>query len=222
MTRLGCLVMILAVIFFVASLATPQVFAPLAPLFCTSGEQLASDKVGYSTPTESGYQIQFTCVSKEGKPRDVSTEVTLAMTATFLVLLFGGIALTSVGATRSRNTQQTTLSSTPAVQPQLVQASTPIMPRVYTMSTTTTRDPNALNPNLNDIMDGLNRGVIRFGGQEVSIADLKSGAYQHVATVDSKRSLAETLRQLEDAHKQSLINDDEYQHLRQEALDKLV
>ena len=71
-------------------------------------------------------------------------------------------------------------------------------------------------------MNGLQQGVIRFGGQEIHVDDLRAGNYQMNAMSGSKRTLADTLRQLEDAHTQGLINDDEYQKLRQEALDKLV
>ncbi|MEO8392614.1 MAG: SHOCT domain-containing protein [Chloroflexota bacterium] len=63
--------------------------------------------------------------------------------------------------------------------------------------------------------------VLRFGGQEVPLADLKSSGYQHVATSQGKRSLADTLSQLQEARDKGLIDSDEYGRLRQEALDKL-
>ena len=174
MTKLGCLVFTFSIVFLIVSLTLPQLFAPIAPLFCAPGEQLASQKVGYSTPTESGYQVQFTCVSQDGKPRNVSTEVTLAMMGVWLVLFLGGMILAGIGSSRSRKNgfaQQT-----------LTQQPTPITPDGYTVTAPSTV-PN---------------------------------------TTDSKRSLADTLHQLDDAHKQGLINDDEYERFRHDALNKLV
>ncbi len=78
-----------------------------------------------------------------------------------------------------------------------------------------------VNAVFNEAMGDLQRGVIRFGGKEIHVDDLKSGNYV-LNGQGNKRTLAETLRQLEDAHTQALISDDEYQKLRQEALDKLV
>ena len=75
---------------------------------------------------------------------------------------------------------------------------------------------------LSDLQKGLQHGVIRFGGQEIHVDDLRSGNYQVNAGESSKHTLADTLRQLQDARDQGLIDSDEFGRLRQEALDKLV
>ena len=210
MLKIGIVGIFLSVIIFVAAMVSPQLLSPLGSLFCQPGEHLTSQQYTSSyRPGETDTSDTFACENSDGQQRDVTGSVTGAAVVVYLIFLFGSVGLTIVGGQRTVRARVTSWSSN------------------YTGSsfgntgTSGGWNTNA-NQNNQQVIDGLQRGVIRFGGQEVSIADLRSGAYQHTPTADSKRSLADTLRQLEDAHKQGLIDDDEYGHLRQEALDKLV
>lgn len=134
----------------------------------------------------------------------------------FLVFLFAGVGLTIVGGARRGRAIQANWRSS-FEQPQF--SSSGSGSNVARWGSTSS-DPVS-GAAVNDLVAGLQKGVIRFGGQEIYVDDLKSGNYQ-LNAAQSKRTLAETLRQLEDAHTQGLISDDEYQKLRQDALDKLV
>ncbi len=227
MGKLGLLMIVGAVIWLVVTIFSPGVFAPLASLYCPAGQTLTSQQVGYSDYHGSGFNNYFSCTDSTHKT-DVTTPVTLTMIAVFVFLLIGGMVVASIGRKKSTfdsvtigsPTNPINLSATGGTLPA---ASTPT-PNSYVVTT-----PNIYvsgnptnNPAVADIMSGLQHGVIRFGGQEIPIADLKSGAYQQQMIMGGQHNLADTLRQLEDAHKQGLINDTEYAQLRQDAINKLV
>jgi len=216
MAKLGVLLIIFSVIYLLVTIFSPDIVAPLAPLYCPAGQKLKSESVTYSShPGETDMNNYYHCVDSDNVVKsDVSAPVTITVMGGFVLFLLVGIALTTIGARKARvsmRTDSTYLYSTSA-------------PGGNTGGVTNWNSrANAANDQmLSDLQAGLQRGVIRFGGQEIHVDDLRAGNYQMNAMPGSKRTLADTLRQLEDAHTQGLINDDEYQKLRQEALDKLV
>ncbi|MEO8392612.1 MAG: SHOCT domain-containing protein [Chloroflexota bacterium] len=219
MVKLGVLLIILSVAFLLVTLFSPDIIAPLAPIYCSAGQKLKSTTYTYSRPGETSSTNVYHCVNSDNiEQSDVSGPVTITVMGGFFILLAGGIGLTTLGASRaSRNSRASSVVGKSYVLPTLD-------PDGNTGSVTGwTRTSNAANEKmLDDLRSGLQHGVIRFGGQEIKVDDLKSGNYQMSGGQGSQRTLSETLRQLEDAHTQGLINDDEYQELRQEALDKLV
>ena len=218
LTKLGVFLIIVSVAYLLVTIFSPDIVVPLGSLFCPTGQKLKSETVTYSRPGETDMNNYYHCVDSDNRElSDVTGPVTIMVMGGFVLLLLVGIILTTVGARGIRTSSQTAKSY---VLP-LVDPSGPPnrSPRFQVM---TSSDPNAVNANLNNIMDGLQHGVIRFGGQEIHVDDLKAGNYPVNLGQGSQRTLTETLRQLEDAHTQSLINDEEYQKLRQEALDKLV
>ncbi|HVU14848.1 MAG TPA: SHOCT domain-containing protein [Phototrophicaceae bacterium] len=229
MGKLGLLMIVGAVIWLVVTIFSPSIFAPLASLYCPAGQTLASQQVAYSDYHGSGFNNYFSCTDGTHKT-DVTSQVTLTMIGIFAVLLVGGMIVSSFSRRKSNSvtigspTNPINLSGTGAIN----LSGAGGIPTTTATTSTYVMTPNGYvggnpttNPAVADIMSGLQRGVIRFGGQEIPIADLKSGAYQQMM-MGGQHTLADTLRQLEDAHKQGLINDDEYNHLRQDALNKLV
>jgi hypothetical protein len=215
-TKLGVLLIIASVAYLLVTIFSPDVITPLGSIFCPSGQKLKSTTYTYSRPGETSSTNVFHCVDSDNRElSDVSGPVTLLVMGGFFVLLAGGIGLTTLGASRvSRTLKQ---MGKGYVLPTLDPDGNTVSGMGWT------RTSNAANEKmLNDLKSGLQQGVIRFGGQEIHVADLKAGNYQMNGGQSSKRTLSETLRQLEDAHTQGLINDDEYQKLRQEALDKLI
>ncbi|HVU14847.1 MAG TPA: hypothetical protein VHD90_26410 [Phototrophicaceae bacterium] len=197
MMKIGIIGIFLSVIIFVAAMVDPQLMAPLGPLFCQPGETFTSQQYTSSyRPGETDTTDSFYCVNAAGDQRDVSGNVMGPVIIIYLVFLGGSVILTIIAgqrATGGRSSRSSSGSSNRFVQP--------------------TYDPQPGDAN--------NRRVLRFGGQDISLDDLKAN-YVHQASSENKHTLADTLRQLEDAHKQGLIDSDEYGHLRQEALDKLV
>ena len=212
MLKIGIVMLIVVVGGFVIMMVVPDAMTPLGPLFCQSGEHFINEQSTFSIPGETSTSNNYSCVNSDGQKRDINDQVMGPVIGGYLVLLFTSVILMIVGASRSsaKNDKQTTST---LASPRL---STPSGTRVSIGSTT---DQGAM---LEDMVSGLESGVLRFGGKEIPLSELKSGNYQHVVTANSKHTLAETLKQLKEARDQSLITDDEYQHLRQEALDKLV
>lgn len=218
MVKLGVFVIIFSVAFLLVCIFSPDIIAPLAPLYCPTGQKLQSTTYTYSRPGETSSTNVYHCVNSDNiEQSDVSGPIMITVMGGFFIILAVGIGLTTLGARGVRTSSQITKSY---VLPTLDPNGPPN--RAPSFRVMKGGDPNAVNANLNDMMDGLQHGVIRFGGQEIHVDDLKAGNYQMNGGQGSKRTLSETLRQLEDAHTQGLINDDEYQKLRQEALDKLV
>ncbi len=204
MVKIGIVGIFLSVIIFVVAMVDPQVLSPLGPLFCQAGEHFTSEQYTSSyRPGETDTTDSFYCVNAQGDKRDVSGSVIGPVIIIYLVLLGGSIILTVIGGQRagySRNAR---------------------WQNGFTAKQFSANS-NASSIPANDAISSLQQqGVIRFGGQYVSLDDLKAN-YVHQATSENKHTLADTLRQLEDAHKQGLIDSDEYGHLRQEALDKLI
>jgi len=216
MAKLGVLLIIFSVIYLVVTIFSPDIVAPLAPLYCPAGQKLKSQTVTYSShPGETDLNNYYHCVNSDNIVQsDVSAPVTITVMGGFVVFLLAGIALTTFGARKLRVSMRT--NST------YVYSTSNSSGNMGGVTNWNTRANAANEQVLSDLQAGLKQGVIRFGGQEIHVDDLRSGNYQMNAMSDSKRTLADTLRQLEDAHTQGLINDDEYQKLRQEALDKLV
>ncbi|MEP7293896.1 MAG: SHOCT domain-containing protein [Chloroflexota bacterium] len=222
MVKLGVLLIIFSVAFLLVTIFSPDIIAPLAPIYCAAGQKLKSTTYTYSRPGETSSTNVYHCVNSDNvEQSDVTGPITLTVMGGFCVLLAGGIGLTILGTTHiSRTARASSVVGKSYVLPTLDPDSPPN--RSSSLHFASTHDQNIVNANMNDIMDGLQHGVIRFGGQEIKVADLKAGNYQMNGGQASQRTLSETLRQLEDAHTQGLINDDEYQKLRQEALDKLI
>ena len=222
MIKLGIFLIIVSVVYLFVTIFSPDIISPLAPLFCPDGQKLKSETLTYSRPGETTMSNYYQCVDSDNRVlSDVSGSVMLLVMGGFFVLLAGGIGLTIFGASRvsqSKGTFARVGKSYP--RPTLDPDGPPLQTTSFHFASS--RDVSKVNANLDDLMEGLQQGVIRFGGQEIHIDDLKAGNYQVNAGRGSQRTLSETLRQLEDAHTQGLINDDEYQKLRQEALDKLI
>ena len=214
--KLGVLLIIFSVAFLLVCIFSPDTIAPLAPIYCSAGQKLKSTTYTYSRPGETSSTNVYHCVDSDNRElSDVSGPVMLTVMGGFFILLVAGIGMTTLGASRASRTlkQQGKSYVLPTLDP-----------NGNTVSISSwTRTSNAANAKmLDDLKSGLQQGVIRFGGQEIHVDDLKAGNYSMNGEQSSKRTLADTLRQLEDAHTPGLINDDEYQKLRQEALDKLV
>ncbi len=212
MVKLGIVLILLSTAVFVAAMVFPDALTPLGPLICKSGERLTTAQSTFSIPGETSTSDSFACEDAKGNQRDVTDTVTGVAIISFMVFLLLGVAMTILGSNRASRKLDTHWTS-PVIDSHVNQNSN----GSTTWSHGATRDTDAI---MNDMRDGLQRGVIRIGGQEVHLDDLKSGAYQ--INGGGAHTLTETLRQLEDAHTQSLITDDEYQRLRQDALDKLV
>lgn len=211
MLKLGILMLIVVVGGFVAMMVIPDALTPLGPLFCQSGEHFVNNPTTFSIPGETSTSNNYFCVNSDGQEREITDQVMGPVIGGYLVLLVTSVILMIWGGSRvaAKNDKAAMAKLTASL-------STPSGTRVAIGSTTDQSDMLA------DVVSGLERGVLRFGGQEIPLSELKGGTYQHIVTTEDKHTLAETLHQLSEAHSQGLITDDEYQHLRQEALDKLV
>ena len=221
MAKLGVVMIVLSIIVLVTSLILPGAYAPLASLYCQPGEHLGGDVTSMGSARKSVVATNYTCVDAQGNTHDVTENVTVSTTVAFVLLLLGGMAVTALGGLRASNKmseEKLNSGATTAGQPQVT---TTNGTTVVTWGNQTAGGQTA-GAVAEEMMAGLQRGVIRFGGQEIPITDLKSGTYNAQALTGGQHTLAETLRQLEDAHTQGLITDDEYQRLRGEALEKLV
>jgi hypothetical protein len=214
--KLGVLVIFISVAYLLVCIFSPDIIAPLAPIYCSAGQKLKSTTYTYSRPGETSSTNVYHCVDSDNRElSDVSGPVMITVMGGFFILLAGGIGLTTLGASRGSRTLKQMGKS--YVLPTLDPDGNTVSVGGW-MHTS-----NAANEKmLDDLKSGLQQGVIRFGGQEIHVDDLKTGNYSMNVGQGSQRTLSETLRQLEDAHTQGLINDDEYQKLRQEALDKLI
>ncbi|MBI1259175.1 MAG: hypothetical protein GC204_17025 [Chloroflexi bacterium] len=222
MTKLGIFLIIAAVVYLLVTIFSPDILVPLAPLFCPSGQKLKSETITYSRPGETDMNNYYHCVDSDNRElSDVTGSVMILVMGGFFVLLGGGVGLTILGASRVARSQGGSMRVGKSyVLPTIDPDGPPLQASSFRFASS--HDANAGSANLDDLMEGLQHGVIRFGGQEIHVDELKAGNYQMNVGQGSQRTLSETLRQLEDAHTQGLINDDEYQKLRQEALDKLI
>ena len=221
-TKLGIFLIIAAVAYLLVTIFSPDIITPLAALFCPSGQKLKSETFTYTRPGETDMSNSYYCVDSDNRQQsDVSGSAMILVMGGFFILLAGGVGLTILGASRlSQSLETSARVGKRYPRPSLDPDGPPLQGSSYRF--TSSSDAGDGNANLNEIMDGLQHGVIRFGGQEIHVDDLKAGNYQMHVGQGSQRTLSETLNQLEDAHTQGLINDDEYQKLRQEALDKLI
>jgi len=217
--KLGIVLILFSVAFLVVCLFSPDIIAPLAPLYCPAGQTLSSKTYTYSRPGETSSTNVYHCVNADHvEQADVSGPIMITVMGGFFILMFGGVILTSIGGnrvTRARKATNNYVLSTANFGGS--SSGTPSGSAGWNASA------NAANQEtLDNLMNGLQQGVIRFGGQEIHVDDLRSGNYQMVAGQSSKHTLADTLRQLQEARDQGLIDSDEYGRLRQEALDKRV
>ena len=208
MRKLGIVLVFVVVGGFVAMMAVPGILAPLGPLFCQSGEHFVTNQsVYHPSPGETDTANGYYCVNGDGQQRDISGQL-------MPPIIIGYIALLLISLWMANTPTQKPAKSKAKQAGSLASANgSHVIPW--------TADDEAEMQAEIDQMPKAQRDMVRFGGQEVPLSKLKSGAYQHVASADSKHTLTETLRDLSEAHTQGLISDDEYQQLRQEALDKL-
>ncbi len=90
MVKLGVALILLSTFVFVVAMVAPDTLTPLAPLFCPPGEQLVTAQSTFSIPGQTTTSDSFACQGAEGKPRDVTDNVTGAAAIIFVVfLLFG-------------------------------------------------------------------------------------------------------------------------------------
>ena len=210
MIKLGVLVIIAAVIFLVVPLLSPDVLKPLAPVFCGPNETLNTETSTFSMPGETRTSFYYYCVDSEGGSREITDTMTLVLMGGFIVLLLGGMLLTFVGAARKAKDVTNTVGD--VVTALQSRQGTPVI----------VGDGQVGQILGNDFADLINQiKTMKANGQPISLENLKSGGF-HIQMGGEERTLTETLQQLEDAHKQGLISDDEFQRLRTEALDKLV
>jgi len=218
--KLGIAIILLSTLIFVILMVVPDAITPLAPLFCNSGEHLTNQQSTYSRPGKTVTTDTFLCQDANGNQRDISGNVTGATIVSFMVFLFLGIGLTTIGGGRASRASQSKYLSKSYVLPTLDPDGPPRQARAF--RTIKQDDANVLEQSSTEFANSLQNGMIRFGGQQIHVDDLKSGNYQINAGQGGKHTLADTLRQLKDANDQGLIDSDEYGRLRQEALDKLV
>lgn len=218
MVKLGILVIILSVVFMLVFMFVPDALKLVSPLICKENEHLTSTSRTFNTSTSTRTNFYYNCVDSEGNERSVTGEVILADVIGFLVLLFAGIGLTAVGASRATaRAKQAAFGANVFGQPQMVDRGDGV-----TVITSQARMTDINNPLVTELMQGLKDGVIRMNGMEVNLHDLKPGMMHVEMANGGKLDLTHALQQLEDAHKNGLLTDDEYQKTRQKILDRLT
>lgn len=211
--KIGLLLCAAAVVVMVSAALLPDLIEPFGSAFCAPGEQLRGEVWSRSTGNRTSVGTIYVCVDAAGEERNVRPQVESATTNLFLLLFFSGMGLAIFGVVQSNEQQKRKNEADTQVYR--------MGDGVTVVTQTGGQLPAEMQQMVSGLLNGLERGVISFGGQEIRIDDLKSGA-AHVPMSTERGSLADALRQLEDAKAQGLITDTEYTRLRQEALENLI
>ena len=205
---LSIVLMIGSIGYFIWVLQGPsneQVGSFLSGIVCEENEKLTQQtgayvgEYGSSTGlTVNGRETAFYCVGLEGERRSVTGETTLIIGGGFAVPLVLSIILMIVGIARAASSATRSIySSFGGVTP----LGTPGV-SVYSMSSNTPYSRDTVPP---EVLSQVNSALDHAGLSQIS----------------GGGSFSERLRQLEDARKQGLISQSEYNNLRQSILDSM-
>lgn len=198
MIRLGAALIILSILVLVVSLVVPGALAPLAPLYCEPGERLTGEVTSVGSLRRTTVGTTYACVDSFGERRSVTENVSVSATIAFVAMLFAGMALVGAGAARAPS-RRADIRANPREKRKNDDGEIPL-------------------PTPPDSQVGVPAGIVVVHSALTAMLDDLSGSVAQ----GRRTPLADVLRQLEDARAQGLITVDEYQKLRQEALDKLV
>lgn len=205
---LSIVMMIGSIVYFIWVLQGPnnnQVGSFLSGLVCEENEKLTQQtgayvgEYGSSTGlTVNGRETAFYCVGLEGEQRNVTGKTAWIIGGGFAVPLVLSIILMIVGIARAASSATRNIySSLGGVTP----IGTPGV-SVYSMGSNTPYSRDTVPP---EVLSQVNRALDNAGLSQIS----------------GSGSLSERLRQLEDARKQGLISQSEYNTLRQSILDSM-
>lgn len=114
MTRIGIALIIISILFMLASLLLPDTLAPLSPLFCEDGETLGGQVIASGNLRRSTVGTSYWCTDKNGNQRNVNDSVIAGTTIIFLALFFVGMGVASVGYSISQKGKAAVPTSTPS------------------------------------------------------------------------------------------------------------
>ena len=189
---------------------SPAMAQIMAALTCESGEEFVQELGAFQVDPatrSSGRELRFYCVNNENQQRDVTAQGIVSIAAMFGVPFLLGLALMIWGIfALARGRRQSGI-------PMMTTVTTPsdMFPLGDTFRSGTVITIDSEGVRRSELSPDAAADMVQqmFGGLGAAMSEMSGG------------DLASKLQQLEDARKQNLISEDEYQRLRGEILDGL-